>query len=426
MVAVRNDAPALAPVTITDMRARVGDLRDTLAEQGYKAFMDKVRQRGIAHLSGALEADDPSDPQERAAGLDAWRRMLIAADIRTAGDRWGTYSADRLEKMGESDIGKALFPEFCRRVFIEAWAPPRQERAPAVYLSSDYAIGTIQRPYDDDLTLRTTDFEPAVPLGEVIIGTQPSDGSTFRSRYLVTPATADIRMQRVAEAAEIPIATITEGSRINRTRKFGRGIRASYEALRRDPLDVFAVYIRQLSLQTQVDQVGAAIDVMVNGDGNAGTSATSYNLTALDAGTTANNLTLDAWLAFKLKWRNPYLMTAVVGREAAIFKLLKLNVGTANLLSASQDVPAGLRQEFVPMTARLGEGIRYGITDDVAANTLVGFDGRLSVVRMLEEGSEISEAERWITRQVEVMTFSFNEGYRVFDPQAVRIINLAA
>ena len=44
----------------------------------------------------------------------------------------------------------------------------------------------------------------------------------------------------------------------------------------------------------------------------------------------------------------------------------------------------------------------------------------------METGSQIQEVDRWITRQVGVLTVSENEGYESIDANAVKILNVNA
>ena len=416
---------------VRNMRDRVGALIEKLPGGNLERH---ARAAGFTNLSQFLEAEDPSEPDERRAGFDAFTRVLAVADIRTASDHWGAYYAHPLARMGgdrELDpdgVGRSLFPEWCRR----QWNASRmvgqriQQRAAAQFLGGDYAVGTLQRPYDEDLALNDTLLTPAIPLAGVVRRTRLNTGPDYRARYLTTPAAADVRMLRVAEAAEIPKATIAQSARALALPKFGRAIEGSYEALRNTPLDDFADYIRVLSIQNEVDEVNAAVDAAINGDGNANTSATVYNLTTLDPATTANNMTLKAWMAFKVLWENPYMLTAIFARQSEMVTMLTLNVGTANTLAGMQDVPGGLRTEFVPINGFTTEGIRYGITTQVAAARVLGIDARRAIDRVVERGSEVSEADRWITRQTEVLTFSVNEGFAVADVLAAKVLRLDA
>jgi len=408
--------------TIESMRARVGDL---LVQMPTHNLQDAVVRDGWANLSDLLEAEDPSDQGDAALGLDAFQRMMLVKGINTA-SRPGRM-ADEVEAFGRDAEARALFPEWARRQWEAGrGAAPVTTRAPALYLSGDYVAGTIQRPYDDDRTLRFTETQPAVPLVEMIARTRGNAGRDYRARRLVQPAAADVRMLRVAEAAELPEAVIRETQSVIQLSKYGRKLTASYEALRRLPLDDFAVYIRLLGIQTEVDQVDAALDVMINGDGNPGTAATTYNLTTLDPGTTVNNLSVAGWLAFLTTWQNPYAMSAVIGQQAAIIKLLMLAMPSVNLLATTLPVSSGITQAFTPMNTRLTQGQRYGITASAPVSKLVGFDGRFALEQVRENGSQISESERWITRQTETLTFSFNEAFAVFITGQAHILNIAA
>jgi hypothetical protein len=407
---------------IRDMKARVGDLLERMPKQ---RLYDEAKNQGFSNLSHFLEAEDPSSPEERRAGLDAFTRMLSVADIVTVSDRYGSYYADPVEKFSESDATRAIFPEWCRRQWDGNH--PLTQRAQAMYLSSDFAVGTIQNPtLDDPGEPSFLQIEPAIPLTEMVARTRGVDRRDVRRRVITVPAAADIRMLRVAEATEIPRAKITENSAINRLAKFARALEGSYEALRNMPIDELQMHIRLLALQNEVDQVAVAADTMVNGDGSTNSSAETFNLTALDSTTTAGNLTPAAWLAFVTKWANPFALTHVVGQQAMILKLLMLNIGTANVLMSGVPSESGFRQAFTPINNRLSTGVRFGILDTAPANQLIGFDSRFAIEHLRLTGFDIAEADRWITRQTEVMTFSFWEAFATAHPDAAKILVMNA
>lgn len=417
---------------VRDMKLRA---KAALEHLGANRLASIAADNKFPNVSSFLESLDPSDSAERRAGIDAFSRVLACvgdSGIRTNGDRFGSYYADPLETFRERNV-EGLFGEWFRRTWIsgtsigqaQARQTFAQERANAQYLSNDFALGTIQRPYDDDTTLRMMQVEPAIPLAEIVTRTRTTNGPDYRARYLTEPDANDIRLLRVTETSELPSAKITEGSRAIRLYKYGRKLEASYEALRRIPLDDFAVHIRKLALQTEVDQVGAVIDTMVNGDGNANTSAVVHNLLTLDPATTSGILTLAAWLNFRLKWPNPYGMTHVFARASEMMKVLLLTTGNANTFASSANL-ATLQQDLTPINNRLRDGVRYGITTDAPANLIIGADSRFAVERAVEAGSDISETERWITSQREVLTFSINEGYSIIDTNSVKALKLDA
>lgn len=422
------------PEVIT-LKERVGAILDRAATGGPTALRIAAASAGLPNVSALLERDDPSTPEELRRGETAYVRALAYLNIRVRSDRSGGWSASPVEAFRQSPQAMALFEEFCRREWVAArdlMTTPGHEaeiaaiRAQPLYLSGEYVAGSIQRPYVDDRRLSMTQLTPAIPFSAIVPMSTPSTGPDFRARYLVDPAAGDIRMLRVAEAAELPEASLREGQRAIRLYKFGRKLRASYETLRRTPLDQFAIYIRKLALQTEVDRVAAAIDVAINGDGNAGTAATVYNLTTLDPSTTAGNPTSLAWIRLRMKFKNPYALTVAIARELEMAKLVSLNVGTANLLVGSVNVPAPLRTDFTPINQALADGVRYGVTDDVAANYWLTMDARMALEHVYEVGSEIQEADRFISNQTEIMTFSVTEAMRVFEPGTVRMVNLNA
>lgn len=371
-------------------------------------------------LSAYLEAQDPSDDAERKAGSDAFSRLLMAAEIVTNGDPQGSFSADNLEAFTTSAERQALFGEWAARQYRKGQGMGL--RASAQFLSGDYVPGTPQRPYADSPIMRMQMVQPAIPLTEVVAITTPITGDTYRPLRLTEPSAADLRKYRVAETAELPRTKIGSANDVIRLRKFGRAIEASYEVLRRAPIDHIAILIQKIGVQSQIDQVAAAMDVMINGDGNSNTAATNYNLTSLDSAAVAGTLTAKGWTAFKLKFANPYVLTTELVQEAVALQLMMLTLGNANTLMAV----AGIAGQFTPINTNLADGSRLGVTSDAPSLKVLGFDNRFAVERVVEIGSNINEAERWVLRQVEVLTMSENEGYSVWDPNAVKTLNINA
>lgn len=371
-------------------------------------------------LSAFLEVQDPSDDAEKRAGSDAFSRLLQAAEMITVGDPDGTFAADDLSAFTATPERMALFGEWAARQYRKGQGMGL--RASAQFLSGDYVPGTPQRPYAESPTMRMQMVQPAIPLSEVVAITTPITGDTYRPLRLVEPTAADLRKYRVAESAELPRTKIASSNDVIRLRKFGRAIEASYEVLRRAPIDHIAILIQKIGVQSQIDQVAAAMDVLVNGDGNANTAATNYNLTTLDSAASAGTLTAKGWTAFKLKFANPYVLTTELVQEAVALQLLMLTLGNANTLMSV----AGFAGQFTPINTNLADGSRLGVTSDAPSLKVVGFDNRFAIERVVEIGSNINEAERWILRQVEVLTMSENEAYCVWDPNASKTLNVGA
>jgi hypothetical protein len=230
-------------------------------------------------------------------------------------------------------------------------------------------------------------------------------------------------MVRVTEGAEIPGAKLVGGDVVIPLYKYGRKMTTTYEQMRRMRIDTVAIHIQRLAVQAEIDKLAAIMDVFVNGDGNSNTAATSYDLTSLDPNTTANNLTEVAWLTFKAKFLNPYLLDTVLGQESPIVKLQVLDLGTANIPHVM--LPAGLFGSLRPINPQLGSGQAFGLTADAPANKLLGFDTRMGIEQVTEIGATIQEVQRFVTNQTEALTMTETEGYRVIDQNANKILNLA-
>lgn len=403
---------------------------DIQTAQEINARLSKT-DRAIELHQEALQAGMPLsryleviDPTPEGSKLDAFGRQLKEAGIITRSNPAAGLWCDTADKFLNNPAGRALLPEFVARQWREImFATPAQKRAAALYLSSDAVLGSPEKPYLDAGPFWNSQFEAAIALSELIAGTTAISGEDYRSLYMTYDAEA-LRMFRVGESAEIPIATLATSTRNIRLRKYGRGVRMSYEQLRRMRIDKLAWWIRWQALQSEVDKVTAAMDVIVNGDGNANTAATSYNLTTLDNTATVNELTLIAWLSFRMKFVQPYILTSALMNEDVALQLITLNAGTANIPLANLNL-AGIGFGLTPMNTT-ADVVRYGYTVDAPANKIVGIDKRFALEYVTEVGSEIQETERFITNQTEIMVMTENSGFATLDPNAAKILNLAA
>lgn len=396
--------------------------RDLHARMGSLSIRDEWEKNGLS-LSQWLEAEDPT-PERYRDGTDAFTRQLACADIRTRTHPEGDYSAHPMSRWEEAGPqGRFLFGEWVQRqIRLARRQPGPQVRLP--FFSSDTALNGALRPYADDNMPRVDITGPAIPISEIIARTRGVDSPDFRSIYLTRDA-ASSRKKRVAEGAEIPRAKMTTGEHTGRAHKYGIAIESTYEQARRISIDLFGFFIQQEAIQAETDEVVYALDLLVNGDGNSGTAATNYNLTTLDAAAVAGTLTAKGWITYKLKFPSPYMLTTVLMQEATGVQLLLLNMGSANMLLATQQASLGVGG-VVPINNGLADGVRYGITSDAPSLKIVGFDRRYALGRVVENGSQIREQDKWITRQVNILTLSENVGYETILGEAVRTLDVNA
>jgi hypothetical protein len=262
-------------------------------------------------------------------------------------------------------------------------------------------------------------------LSEIVARTNPIDNDAYRAFYLTDADSSpdQLRMVRISEGAEIPRVKLIGGENTIRLRKFGRALEVSYETLRRQPIDMVAFHISRMAVQAEKDRVAAALDTIVNGDGNTGTAATVVTISSL--GGVAGTLDFASWIAFKMQFDSPYFPTTVLATEGVALDLQLLNAGSANLPIATLPTSLG-NMALRPINPRLADGLALGWTSDAPANKIVAFDNRMAIERVTEIGSDISEVERWTTRQTQTLTMTEVEGYAVIDPGATRILDIAS
>lgn len=362
------------------------------------------------------------DPTPQGGKLNAFERQLQLAGIVVRSNPLEDYWASKGDVFTQTVEGRALFPEYFRRIWRSVQYATPQQRA-AIMLSTDAALGTVERPYLDDTSAQwLNQFAPAIPLNEIVGLTSSISGTDYRSVFMTYDAEA-LRLYRIGESAEIPVAELSTSQRVNTLHKYGRGLRMSYEALRRSSLDKVAWWIRWQALQAEVDKVSAALDVLINGDGNSNTAATEYDLTDLDSEANVNELTMLGWLAFRMKWEPPYQLTTTLMRVEEALQLITLNAGTANIPLQGLNV-GGIGNTLTPINAT-ADGVRYGWTSEAPDGKIVGFDKRFALEMVTEIGGDITETERYINNQTEVMYMTEVNGFGVLDASATKVLDLA-
>jgi hypothetical protein len=394
---------------------------DLLPQVG-PAMYRRAYEKGMG-LSAYLELfEDPSEGYND--GLDAYGRLLKAAKVRTRGIPELGLPASTYGDFNKNDNTRALIPEWIVRLTREV-QNGRPYSTRGVYQSGDGAVGSWERPYSEAANARwSSQVAPAIPLAEVIAITTPIDNDTYRAYYLTSDSSAS-SMTRVGEGAEVPRVKLVGGERAIDLYKFGRSLEATYEQLRRQRVDKIAMHIQRLAVQAEIDKLAKVIDVMVNGDGNSGTSATNYDLTTLDTAATAGNLTLKAWLAFKMKFANPYMATTALVNEGIALQMVMLNAGSANVPLVTIGGMSGFGS-FTQINNGLADGVRLGWTSDAPSLKILAFDNRFAVERVTEVGADITEIERFTTRQTQVLTMTEIEGYAVIDAGAAKTLDVNA
>lgn len=396
------------------------------------------------NVSQYLERQDPTSEYKEGSPerqLDAFERVLHASGIIATGDPRYGLRASTWEEANDGVNRRALMTEFYARCWRQAtgiapmtpmgrtlMAQGQRAAADAMMFSTDYPTNTMLAPYVDDTTPRAKHLVPPVSLANLIARTTAIEGSdAYRTLYITDDFNTDAyRLKRVTEGANIPATTMISGEHTVRIHKYGRALRATYEQLRRERLDRIAWIMGRMAIQSEIDKVSMVLTTIINGDGNTNTSAPVITLTSLDPAATAGTLTLKAWLLFRNRFLSGYRMDVVLAQEAVVSQLQLLPVNTVNGMPLAL-LPAGQFGQITPMQNLLAGGVEYGLTPDAPALKIVGIDSSQAVERITEVGGTISEIERYINNQTQMVTMTESEGYGCLDVfGAARILNCNA
>ena len=316
-------------------------------------YNDIRLEKGLYNLSGrtftaALEELDPSaayagTPLEK---LDAFERQLKRFNIRIAGQ-----DCDCVEKFFSTTETAVLFPEFvsrCIRKGFDETVLNAMCAAKTVCESSQYLGCTL------------TETDEYAPSDEA----EPLPGSAVR---------------------ESAAATVLE--------KFGRVISASYEAVRRQRLDVFGIMLRSIGVRLANSVVKKAVSVLAeNADEIEVTSLTYDGLAKL----------YGAFEAFD--------MTAVIAspQSASTIAAMEQLSDTAANADGKLILPFG------------SELIKTSAADD---DKLIGID-RDFALEFITSTDLVIETDKLIDRQLDQMTVSVTCGFRKITGDAVKVLKI--
>jgi len=320
-------------------------------------------EKGMYGRSGksftqTLEELDPGEAYRGTPleGLDAFQRQLKRFDIHVKGP-----GSDMVEKFFHSSDSSVLFPEFVSRVVRQGME--ENSILPAI-------------------TATVTQF----------------DGMDYRSIASV-PTESEKELKRVEEGGVIPATAVRTQENLVRLHKRGRMLVASYEAIRFQRLDLFSVTLRQIGAYIGRMHLEDAIDVLLNGDGNAN-PARSLSVGTAPISGTRGTLSYDALLDFWAQF-DPYAMNTLLVGSDTMLALLRL--------SEFQNPLTGLNfQGTGRLTSPLGATLLK--TSACPAGKLIGLD-RGYALEMINGSDVTVEYDKLIDRQLERAAITSISGF---------------
>lgn len=341
-------------------------------------------------LSQLLEQIAPAPAGSK---LTAFENQLKEHGIVTQSIPEKGIIASKVEAFYRTEESKVLFPEYIATQLREA------------------LVGSSILPY-------------------LLATTTTIDGNAYRTIYCDdTEANKKAaKKARVTEAADLPKSRLKTRENSLKIWKYGRAIEASYEVIRRARIDLLSVHLRRLGEQTAQDEVMDVLDVIKNGDGNDNTTAPILKAkTDLDSAATSGKLSKEAWLRFLLRFY-PYQCNTVVANEDGLIQVLDIlypNDATQMMdfllkgmaITAKVELP---QQLWTNVTLLYNPNVEK-VNNHVA---LYGIDRRYCIEKVVEAGSDIQEADKFITNQTQVLTISENAGFGKMFNEANKILEI--
>lgn len=385
------------------------------------------QKRSGMSLSNFLEKLDPTEDYGPGEHLDAFQRCLKDLDIRTAGDLSNGVVAHNFERFydnsdGRGDERKMLAAEWMNRTYKQAvYGTPAPQ---------------INRLFDSQAPLNFTTFPPTVlpemrfkqiqptALPFLLSRTRTIATESFQALYLNdAQATGEARFSRVEEWGEVPAVSFTTSVNTIKVAKFGRRLRQSYEQMRRMNMDLVSWAISYIAAQAARDKEDAAVDIIINGDGNALTPATANSGSTYDAAA-GGLLTLKMWLNFRAQaFVRPYRLTTVLAAPADITNLYLLSAGNAYLPSYIQQggtVPNAVIGTPVRTTL---DGVQIVDNSSIPANKFVCIDSTAALEMVIEANADIVETDRIIQNQYQDITLTESLGFVIATLGQNQILN---
>lgn len=335
------------------------------------AFYDNLYlEKGLYHQSAknftaSLEALDPSMSYKgtELEGLDAYERQLKRFDIKVKG-----FNSDNVEKFFQSSQSATLFPEFVKRCVMQGVQS-------ANVLSDIVASNT---------KINTLDYRPLASLTSEAAQSFP----------------------KVLEGGLIPTTEIKLQENLITLYKRGRMLVSSYEAIKFERLDLFAVTLKQIGAYIAKSQLEDALDVILNGDGNSNpaeviTVATAGKITYADL--------INLWGKF-----GPYEMNRLIVAPDVMQKLLAI--------PELQDPMAGLNfQGTGKLSTPLGATLYRA--NGLGAGKIIALD-RNCALEMVTAADVQIENDKLIDRQLERSAITSIVGFAKIFADAAKVMTV--
>ena len=231
-----------------------------------------------------------------------------------------------------------------------------------------------------------------------------------------------LKQRRIAEGADIPVATLKLGEIAIKIYKYGVGVRATYEVLRRTTIDMFRKQMELVSKYAELDEVGTVIETIIDGDGNTN-PAVVYKASELNPDAEEGKIDAVTLLKFLTADKASGIVfdTVIVDDEVYVDFLTTLM--DKNLTNAMNPK---VQFEF-PQTFINNLNVIYSEDLTLTADNehrIIGLAKNYAIERTIEAGSVINEIEKAASNQTQTAYMTENAGFNKIDSRASAILVL--
>lgn len=317
--------------------------------------VDKSLYKSSGGFASALEKLDPSERYtgSELGGLDAFARQLKRFGIKVSGPGSSTIA-----KFFSTADSAALFPE---------------------YVSRAVAQGAREESVIEQIVSATTEI------------------NSLDYRSITTDISCPDLDDTIGEGQDIPVTNITLNENLVTLRKRGRLLRASYEAIKFQRLDVFTVALRQIGSFIAKAQLKDAMDVLQNG---------AQSVTATGGQLAFSDL-LELWSLFE-----DFEMNVMLASPATAARIMNIPELRDPLSGHSFAAGSGLG---TPLGAKLIK------TAAAPEGRIIALDRGYALEKVTAGGVQV-EYDKLIDSQLERASVTSIAGFSKLFPDAVKVL----
>lgn len=267
-------------------------------------------------------------------------------------------------------------------------------------------------------------------LSKIVASTRIIEGDAARQVVLDlsdTPAGKEnqlaLQKRRIGEGADIPVATLKLGEVAIKIYKYGIGVRATYEVLRRTTIDMFRKQMELVSKQAEIDEMGSVIETIIEGDGNTN-PAKVYKASELNpAGAKEGEIDATTLLKFLTADKKSGIVFDTILTDSDTYVKFLTVLMDKNLTNAiNPKVQFDFPQTFINNLSVLYSD-DLGLTEG-GKHQVIGLAREYAIEKTIEAGSIINEVAKAVQNQTQSAYMTENAGFNKIDSRASAILVL--